>query len=428
MKIIANFFNCLAGTRFLILVCVTLAIVSIGDALLQLRVAGEFFNFLVVKEILSYEAIQEFLLRDNQRAYWFIFAIFCGLILSGYGFLKSVRHHETTGKGTGAKKLVYLGLLLIFAAGSVDSTLGYKGSVVLQKAGERNEITLKDGTVKSTLFSIKVEDFLVSGIGEFEGVNLAVTENEKTVTRVLQPWESLHQGLYTMHYYNLEDAKPLITFFAKSLKNLTEGPVMIGVQVGRKVENTREDVSFRVTNINPPKAALLPTGDVSPGFKNEGRSADYILEHEEVTAWLRTFENYPHMLAVNDGKNRFLPVSFGLSISNQSGWDVLAEYREAMAKSETKDEKAVASQLKSLEKYSEILRPVLLEQVKKASSVIDTFQLPYMLQMDQVYPLHQITLMVQYAPGVYLAYLGVFLLIAGLFVSFVFSRRGAHKS
>jgi cytochrome c biogenesis protein ResB len=43
--------------------------------------------------------------------------------------------------------------------------------------------------------------------------------------------------------------------------------------------------------------------------------------------------------------------------------------------------------------------------------------------MDRVYPLNQITLNVLYEPGIYLAYLGVFFLMAGLFVSVTFSRR-----
>ena len=104
MKQLHALFRFLAGTKFLIGLCIVLSFISVLGVIFSLQTAGTFFGYLINNNVLSYESIQSiqnFAIQDNQRAYWFIFCIVIGLILSGYGFIEAVKKHEITGTGTG---------------------------------------------------------------------------------------------------------------------------------------------------------------------------------------------------------------------------------------------------------------------------------------------------------------------------------------
>ncbi len=418
---ILNFFT---GTKFLISLFMFLVVLSTLNIIFSTQIAGHVFSYLLKQDILSYEQIQNlqaFSFSDIQRAYWFGVLANVGAILSCYAFFVSLRNHEKTGTGTGAVKLIYLGLVIIFSAGSIDSVFGFKGITVLQKHSEVSKITLANGTVKNLPFKIKANNIISDKENKY--IDISLTMDGNVINTKLNPWRQTHVDNYTMYYYAIQNALPMVIVDVKSLTDIMQEPSMIGLQVGRGVENKQENVSFKILRINPPKSPVVLGDNKIEGFTNDGRSVDYILKYNGASIALRTYEYYPNLIAVGNNKGEFSLLPFGLSVVNKTGWEVLAEYLDYIKKNNIKDNNKVFSKLKTLTKYDENIRPVIQKNVLTTASIIEKIKLPYILQLDKMYPLKQVTLNVQYEPSLYLSYLGLFLMIAGFFVKIVFSRR-----
>lgn len=418
------FLRIFVSIKFLLLLLVVLMVIATLGVALNFQITGEILNYVAESKVLSLEAIsklQDFALQDNAHARWFTLCTALGTLLSAYGFFTVVQIHTHNGQGEGGKKLIYLGLLVIFFAGAVDSVMGYKGAIPLMNGVEVSQVTLADGSDRELPFKLKVTGINVAEAGS---VMMELTEEGREVKQLsLQPWRQLAVGVHNMSYYGIQQTLPLITFHAKSLRNLVQEPTLIGMQVNQRIANNQDKVAFQVLRLNAGGTAIVSNGTKIEGFENDGRSVDYVLQYEDKILGLRTFEKYPHLMAVNNGKGVYSLFPFGLSPSNKVGWDVLDEYMKSEGRATATDKEAFVAGLSAMGRYDESVKPLVTKQVVLAASVIDTLKLPYMLQMDQVHPLLQVTLNVHYEPAIFIGYAGLLTLIAGVFVVVAFARR-----
>ncbi len=236
--------------------------------------------------------------------------------------------------------VLHISILGVIGSGFVSGVFGYRGIVNLTEGKGSAEIIVPQGgemrfeTLPFTIVNrgFKV-DYYASGLPKFYETKLDIIKgNGLVLNKNIQVNKPVNVGSYTLYQSDFGDAGSEVN--GRIRYTFSNDSSKLNAKIHEVHE--KDDVSIEFMNSTAHVASkVLAEGTSIPSMQSDGAAVDYVVKTPTKSPMgFRSFTGQPDVIGVQVETNVYQPVFLGLSLADDTGWDIVKTVMEGLTKND----------------------------------------------------------------------------------------------